>query len=533
MSHAHTSLDRSAAALGLATVVAANGLYLAGLPLILDPMLSTEPLYIQMAQRPLASILSVEPAWGPLYALWLKPLVAVLGDPVAVYTANVYALSVGVSVLIYLYLLLLTRRAVLATGAALFFLISDFNVPLPNKVSGFALMVVLAGLTAAALLPAGARRMTAVAVGVLLASYARPELYPAALCLFLAALWLVRREAAASGWGRLWWPAIGLAATLMLALSIGTPLFSPRHSGDRLLMAFREHFAWNWSRWHNEWRYVFSIWEQEFGGAHTTLQAVVNNPRAVAHHVVDNLFGVVRFMVATAFDHYPVLFPATVPAAVKAESLAVSAAVLGSVILVAARPGWRRQLLDRYGHALFAYAVLATGPVAAAIVIFPMAGYLVIPGVLLMVAGALAATLVMPAVPACSRSARALAALACLAAVPRPFVLPSSYVVPGAPFKGRITVARTVMDTIGFLRALNLSAPVRVLALPDGIGEMLGSGFQEVKIWQKGVQPLDTYVRDSDVGVIINLEGGRTASSSTIRFGNSCRSIRRRQGSPA
>src|ERR1035437_7761564 len=46
-------LDRSAAAIGLVTVVAANFLYLAGLSLILDPMISMEPFYIQMAQRPL------------------------------------------------------------------------------------------------------------------------------------------------------------------------------------------------------------------------------------------------------------------------------------------------------------------------------------------------------------------------------------------------------------------------------------------------------------------------------------------------
>ena len=53
MSNARTSLDRSAATTGLVIVVAANFLYLAGLPRILDPMISMEPFYISMAQRPL------------------------------------------------------------------------------------------------------------------------------------------------------------------------------------------------------------------------------------------------------------------------------------------------------------------------------------------------------------------------------------------------------------------------------------------------------------------------------------------------
>jgi hypothetical protein len=305
------------------------------------------------------------------------------------------------------------------------------------------------------------------------------------------------------------WPAAAVAAMLMLAFWVGTPLFSLHHGGDRLLMAFREHFAWNWSRWHHEWRYLFAIWEQEFGGAQTTLQAVVNNPYAVAHHLVDNLLGSVLFMATTAFDHYPLLLPATSPDLVKAESLGVSAAVFGSLILVAARPGLRRQMLDGYGHVLFPYVALATFPLAAAVVIFPLPSYLVIPAVLLMLAGALAAALLIPAAPVWSWRLRGLAVLVCLAAVPRPFVLPSAYLVPGAPFKGRLIVTRTVVDTIAFIRSLKLSAPVHVLTLSDGIGEMLGPGFQEVKIWQKGTQPLEAYMRDNNVGVIINLEGGR------------------------
>src|SRR5207249_3450620 len=142
-------------------------IYLAGLPLVLDPMVSMDAYYIEMAQHPVASILAENPAWGPLYALWLKPFVALLGDPVTVYVANVYALSFAVSLVIYVYLLLLSRRPAAAAGAALFFLISDFNVPLPNKVSSFALLIVLAGFTVSELLPAGTRRMTVATAGIL------------------------------------------------------------------------------------------------------------------------------------------------------------------------------------------------------------------------------------------------------------------------------------------------------------------------------------------------------------------------------
>ena len=134
-------VDLGAAAIGLATVVAANVVYLAGLTSVLDPVDSMEPYYIRMAQLPVAEILRQAPSWGPLYALWLKPFVALLGDPLAVYAANLCALSVAVSVAIYGCVLVLTRRAGPAAGAALVFLISDLNVPLSGKVCGFALLL--------------------------------------------------------------------------------------------------------------------------------------------------------------------------------------------------------------------------------------------------------------------------------------------------------------------------------------------------------------------------------------------------------
>lgn len=510
MNSARPPFQRSAVVVGLFTVVAANFLYLDGLSLVLDPMLSMEPFYIEMARHPVSSILNQDPAWGPLYALWLKPMVAALGDPVAVYTANVYALSVGVSVLIYFYLLLLSRRVGVAAGTALFFLICDLNVPLYSKVSAFALMVLLAGLALAELVPAGARRMSVAAAAVLLVSYARPEVFPAALCLCLTAIWLARGESHRSGWGVLRWPAAVLASILMLALWRGTPLFSPYHGGGaRLSLAFREHFAWNWSKWHGEGRDFLSIWEQEFGAAQTTLQAFAQNPGAFMHHLGDNLLGTVSFIAASTFNHYPLLAPATTPFLVRAESILVSAAVFAGLILIAVRRGWRRQLLDSYGQTLFTYLIVSACGLASATAVFPLAHYLLIPGIVLMLMAALATALILPVWLDTSWRQHVLAGLLCLIAIPRPFVLPSAYVVPGSPFKGGITVARTVRDSIELIRSLRLPAPVHVLTVTDGMGEMLGAGFREIKIWQRGTQPLEAYLRDNDVGVIVNLDGGQ------------------------
>ena len=505
---ARDRLDRGAVALGGVIVVAANLLYLTGLPLILDPALDMDPLYIEMAQHPIAHILATDPAWGPLYALWFKPFVAILGDPVAAYTANIYALSIAVTGLIYGYVAVLTRRAAWGVAAACAFLIADLNVPLAGKVSDFALLLVLAGLTLSELVAAGSRRATVIAAGVLLAAYARPEFYPAALCLLAAALWRARAEVHPSRWAALAWPAALFIAMLVAAVWIGTPLLGRAQDGSRLLAAFQEHFAWNWSQWHNRPEYFLSVWEQEFGAARSLFQAVWTNPGAAAHHFGQNLLGSIAFLAGSAFNHYPVLAPATSTAAVQTESLFTSAAILGLLGAAVVRRRWRRQLVDRYGHVLFTYAVLAAVPIASAIVIFPLARYLVVPAVLLLLMGTLAATIIVPEPEVRSWPARLALALLCVAAIPRPFVLPSAYVVGDAPFKGRITVARPIAETISFIRHLGLPQPVQVLTFTDGIGELLGPGFHEVKAWQKGERSLEEYIRANDIAVIVTLERG-------------------------
>lgn len=505
---ARLPIDTRAAALGFFTVIAANGLYLAGLRHILDPMISMDSYYIELAQQPLAEIVHKDPGWGPLYALWFKPFLALLGDPIAAYTANLYALSLGVSVLIYAYILLLTRQAVPALAAALLFLISDFNVPLCNKVSGFAWLVLLAGWVMAELVPQGTRRATGAATAVLLASYARPELFPAAIALYLITLWGAVRSRSGGGSASLLWPLGGFAVVLVLGLWIGTPLYSPHHQSDRLTMALREHFAWNWARWHQEWPYWLTIWEREFGDAQSLWQALLNNPSSMLHHLADNLRGAIQFLALSSLEHYPLWVPATRPGWVQAESLCMTALAAGSLMLVLIRPALRQTFLQHYGETLTRFVIVSAFSLMAVVAIFPLPNYLLFPSLLWLLSAVLASTMLLPPAPKFSWRVALPAALLCLAAVPRPFVLPSSYAVAGSPFQAEITLSRRNLDLIEHIRSLPLRRPVNILTLSDGVGALLGPDFHEVKMWQKGSQPLPDYLRDNQVAVILKLHEG-------------------------
>ena len=447
-----------------------------------------EPFYIRMAGQPIDSILRQGPAWGPLYALWLKPFVALLGDPLAVYAANVYALSLALSAAIYTHLLLRTRRAGVAVVAALVFLISDANVPLAGKASQFALLVLLSGWSLATWAPAGARRTAVATATVVVAAYARPELYPAAVVLCLVALSQAWRERHSRGWSAIAWPGTAVMLMTALALGIGTPVLGPSPSGGRLLDAFREHFAWNWSAWHGG-QYFQAVWEQEFGDTDSVVAAVRVNPAAVAHHLSANLEGIAPALFRDSFRHAPLLvlpggaFPAA------GEGWPIGAAIVGALGAVAARSAWRRQMLARYGDALLWYAAVSALGLAAAIAIYPLQPYLVIPSVVALLASALAFTVLVPAPPVRGWPLRLVAAAVSVAVIPSPFA--------------SAAVSRPVTDTVAFVRGLHLPRPVHVLTLNDGTGDLMGPGYEEVKMWQKGHQPLEDYLRDRHVDVIV------------------------------
>ncbi len=506
MSAARLPINRNAALLGLATVVFANLRYLSGFAEVFDPPISMEPYYIDLARQPLAWIARRDPGWGSLYALWLKPLRVVFSDPLQVYTANVQILSFAVSSLVYAFTLVLTRRAVPATATALLFLISDLNVPLVSKVCTFALLIVLAGFTVSELVARRAHRTGAVAAGLLLASYARPELYVPGLLTWATAIWQARRDGRPATQG---WLVAGSTVIVLAALSIGTPLWSLHHDNDRLLGAFREHFARNWGRWNGGWQYYLSVWEREFGSAEGVLQAFLANPSAVGRHMFDNAEGVVKFFAVSVFEHYPVLVPRAWPMAAAIEGVAFS---LGFLALVAygLSDGARRGLVrERYGHLLLPFTAIAVFSLASATVVFPKSHYLLIPGVLwLLLPGLVASTIAPSASLPRSRWVAALGAVTCVAMTPTPFSVPPAGRT-GDMHATELSVFRPTTDTIRQIRSLGLRPPVHVLTLTDGIGELLGDGFEEVKIWGKGDRSLETYTRDRHVDVIVTMERGR------------------------
>jgi hypothetical protein len=500
-------IDRVAALLGLGVVVLANLRYLAGLERILDPVLEMEPFYIDMAKRPFVEVLAQNPTWGTLYAAWLRPFRLLLDDPLRVYAANVHVLSLALSVAVYAYALLATRRAAIATGAALFFLVSDFNVPLSSKVCAFALIVVLVGLALSELASRRERRMAIAAGGILLASYGRPELYPSGLCVWLVALWMARPYLCENA--TIAWILGGTATISAVAWAIGTPIWSPHHHDARLIDAFREHFAWNWTRWTGEPGYYLTIWQREFGASDGVVAAIRANPAAVARHVAANAAGIARVLLSETFAHHPLLAPPTWPALVALEMRLVAAASAACVVTVLVRRDLRAVAVRQHGDAGTVFCALAMFPLAGAAVVYPNIHYLIVPAACVLLVAVFAVAILLPASAITSPWRRGTIAVVCLAAIPTPFVLPTDHFAGRHAPLAKLTATPDVTDAIQRIRALDLPRPAHVLTFNDGLGELLGTGFEEIKIWQRGAKPLRMLLADEHIDVIVTLDPGR------------------------
>jgi hypothetical protein len=373
-------------------------------------------------------------------------------------------------------------------------------------VSSFALLVVVGGLAVAEAVPAGARRMSVAGLAVLVASYARPgALSRCTHPCCRGAVAFVREARGATDvprGGRSRYRSRSGPVRLDRLPATGRTTASIACS-----RRCQEHFAWNWNRWHDAHASALSIWRQEFGTADTPLAPCWRTPRRRPAHR-DNTVGTLRLIGGSTFDHFPLLPSRHGRARSPRRTFSSTAAAFGAVVATIARPEHRRALRDRYGTALFQYAVITavcdgdgdrlSGPALRHDAVRAR-----------LLTAALATSLLVPTSPRFAAGTRVAIALVCLAAVPRPFVVPSTYAVAGRPFTGRITVLRRVADTVAFVRALRLPLPVRVLSTTDGIGALLGDGFDEVDVWGMGTQPLEAYMRAHDVGLVINLEGGR------------------------
>lgn len=230
--------------------------------------------------------------WAPLYSGWYRFLYFFVWDTFNLFYINFKIISVLPFVLFFLVLTRYGYPLVISLVVSVFFMATSFNLPNNPKVSHFTIMLIFAVL---AFMPQSIslfrRLLTMVFLAILLA-YARPEMYLSAL-IFAGIIVVLKftKKIETSPMDR---KLIGVfvVATLFFHFIWGIPLGAKIKGQSRSLIAFGEHFSYNYSQWNNIDQYLWLkqdvIIEENFGEVKSLKEAVKANPDLFFRHLSDN-----------------------------------------------------------------------------------------------------------------------------------------------------------------------------------------------------------------------------------------------------
>ncbi|MBF0374117.1 MAG: hypothetical protein HQL39_11955 [Alphaproteobacteria bacterium] len=335
-----------------------------------------DPHFLALASaRPFDEILRFGVNKERLYIAWLRALVLVLEGHATVEFANAAILAVASALLFLNWLKRLRISTLPAIGAALLLGGGFLSLGVWPRNGMFGFVVYLAFAVPALAQSTPGRRFGVIVLGCVAASLARPEYalgLPIAVGLGLAMI-ASRR----SGWRDLGFLGAAVGLSALTAVTVGLPFFS---NADRAQFALSQHFALNWTSWHepiavNPWIEHERVWAEQFGGATGLLSALGNNPGAMALHLAHNTVRAVPLVLLTSVS--PVrtdLVPAPVDLA---DWLPLLPILL--LVLWAARRGARAASPERLRGAYTALsiwipAILPT--LAETVILYPRYHYL-------------------------------------------------------------------------------------------------------------------------------------------------------------
>ncbi|WP_415835641.1 hypothetical protein, partial [Corallococcus soli] len=462
-----------------------------------------------------------DPEWGPLYSLWYFALSFLWPEPVALYYANGGLLLLLTSVAGYVLLRQLGARPGFAlVGAAVHLLSMAPHVqPRPTL---FALFVILVALCIACRARSREGAGACVGMGLLIASFARPEFFLSFLLMsgVLGVLLVLRarkgREHAREPRA---WGTVGVYAggVLVLVALLGNPF---GNTSNRRFYAFCQHFADGHSKRTgtvkvDPWDQCKQVLQPVFGDADTLGAALRANPQAFLAHLRWNVERHPREslrVLTSGYGGWPLL-PGNGPWTREHAGHLLLVLVALGLPLAALLLRWRRLATlprqPRVVETLVVVGVVLLPPLLSSVLLQPRHHYLVFQGVMgVAVLTALARAVEGPGFRDAAPSRRtgllepllsALLATAVVLAVPDLVHRQG----PASPPK------REQLQRVRALQALARQAPIipgEVLGVLDtqgGLPVYLGAPFQRVPVWTKRAgESFAEYLRRERIQVV-------------------------------
>lgn len=252
----------------------------------LDIRLYDETTYLERGLNVGSGLPSADMA--PAYALWYRALSMFTSDRTTLYFLNYGITLVLLPVMTFLLLRAWDTARSASSIASLYVLFTAMNVFNWPRVSIMAMVILMTGCIIAARAKDRDRAYAAGILAAALAVFVRPEFFLSVI--LLCALWSWKLLKNGSWRERRVWPFLVLvgAGILGLLLLFGDPL-----ANGRGMIAFGQHYAYNWEEANRSGMDPWTSWEQiiaqDLGGAESVGEALIASPRNFMGHVIRNV----------------------------------------------------------------------------------------------------------------------------------------------------------------------------------------------------------------------------------------------------
>lgn len=311
--------------------------------------------------------------YAPLYGIWYSVLARTSADATSLFYANYAVLTVLPPLLLFVMLRRYRVSVPTSSISAFVLLVASGNFPVLPKVNHFELCIFFATLTLASFPKKPGPAFAILAVGSLIASYARPEMFVGFVLIAIISLWIIAfRERSRS------------SAVMLVVIAIpsiaGFVKFGFPLAGGRDFTAFGQHFSQNWVKWTGNsslspWYDFAQITKLSFGESSTIAEAALENPSAFLHHVASNLMHLPR-QALNALKMNAALF-ANIPGGT-AVGHAVMALLIGCVLVAK-----RKEIAARFAtrlrgqiRLLIGAGIMISVGIVSCIVIYPRVHYI-------------------------------------------------------------------------------------------------------------------------------------------------------------
>lgn len=247
--------------------------------------------------------------WGPLYGVWYKLLSLFFHDTVQLYYFNYAFIAIIATVMIYLAFLAMDIHPLVAFYLALCFVSSRAIVPMWPRISLFTISILMVGVITVSRLRELYMRLLVFCIVLLLASYARPELY---LSFIFSITILVLYYFAEKKYLKKFSPYRFIVFVLIILL-LHTIFQFPSNTYNgypRNLAAFYQHYFVNLFFQHKaseyDWIYWKDIHKTVFVNCNSFFDIIFHYPKEFFSHV---LYNAKNYIIEVISKNISIIFP--------------------------------------------------------------------------------------------------------------------------------------------------------------------------------------------------------------------------------